>query len=238
MVERHGLNMNIFYKCSFKSSNGYKVAKCSTDTYSLILLNESKHGTREEFPETIRSTLFYNLGRSMVLATDEKGDYFLGVYNLIEGDYEKYVNVIFTDPDYMKIARLFSFLCKLYKDGKIKLQKTIKRISPREDGLEYEVVREEIDKLIKVTENESVIIEKCSKPRKLIAFVTEDSYMDYYEKLVENCKLDVKDAVVKEQENAALEKINLQLKPVERKNHKIIIFIIAVVLFILFCCNR
>lgn len=230
--------MYIFYKCSFKSSNGYKVAKCSTDTYSLILLDEKKENS-EEISKTIMTTLNYSLGRSMVLAIDENGDYFLGVYNLVEGDSEKCVSAIFSDPDYMKILKLFIFLCKHYKEGKSKLLKTITRISPREDGLEYMAVSEEIDRLIQAGEKESITSETYSKPRKLIAFITEDNYKDYYEKLMENCKLEVKDAVIMEQENSDAETINLQLEPaVEQKNHILPMFIIAVILLILFIIIR
>lgn len=230
--------MNIFYKCSFKSSNGYKVAKCSTDSYSLILLDENKKENGEEISKTIMTTLNYSLGRSMVLATDENGDYFLGVYNLVEGDSEKCVNVIFSDPDYMKILKIFIFLCKHYQEGKSKILQTITRISPREDGLEYMVVSEEVDRLIQAGGKESSITESYLKPRKLIAFITEDNYKDYCEKLTKNCKLEVKNAVVMEQENSDAEKINLQLKPVKQQKHIIPIFIIAVILLVLFFIIR
>lgn len=229
------MNMNIFYKCSFKSSNGYKIVKYNVDTCSLTILDERKTRDIEKYPKAIMATLNYNLGRSMIMATDEKGDYFLGLYNLVDDNFEKYVNIIFTDSDYAKIVKLFQFLCNHYKEGKDLLLDTIHRIVPRKvtDELEYTVIREKIKQLINVTKNEDILITKCSKIRKLMVFVTEDNYSDYHEKLVNNCKLNIKDVIIKEQVKSNDNNLKVKLEANKKFNYLFIIIWVIILFAIL-----
>ena len=67
--------MRIFYKCSFKSSGGYKLACYDYDLDELHYIPEDDNIYKEKISKTVLSTFNYGLGRSMVLASDEVGDW-------------------------------------------------------------------------------------------------------------------------------------------------------------------
>ena len=128
--------MQIFYKCSFKSSNGYKLACYDYNLNELHYIAEDNEIYKEKISKTILSTFNYSLGRSMVLASDETGCYFFGTYGLIEGNNDKYVNAVFADNDSVNIFKLFHLFCIQYNQSNVNLQNTVRRKNPDENGLE------------------------------------------------------------------------------------------------------
>lgn len=187
--------MHIFYRCSFKSSNGYKTADYEYDAGSLIFIDESHMFRQGKISETILSTLNYALGRSMVLATDELGNYFFGVYNLIEGDYDKYVNAVFTDKNRGKICQLFFLFCSAYQDANRMLLNTVKRIPMDSKGLEFSVSKKDLEILMKASSHADSGIITVKRKKWLFAFITEENYSDYMEKLTDCCGLTIRNAV-------------------------------------------
>lgn len=183
--------MYIYYKCSFKSSNGYKLGRYDADSDTLAYISERDGEDRKSLSKAAFSTFRNELGRSMMLASDEQGHFFLGVYKLIEGDYEKYVNTIFVDKDSEKIAKLFFLFCSRYKWANSVLSNSVKRVEADESGLEFSIVKEEIDIILKAadaTEKKELF---KSGSGMLLAFVTEDDYNDYVERIEQKCKLRV-----------------------------------------------
>lgn len=225
--------MHIFYKCSFKSSDGYKVAKYDGYSESLMYINEGIQYDRQEIPEVLQDTFLYSLGRSMLVATDENGQYFLGVYNLIEGNYDKYVNIIFTDVDSVKIMQLFSLLCRRY-DECIKIMKNmVVRISPREDGLEFDIVKENVQWLLQEAMHEKIGARVKNQDRKLIAFVTEEESGYYLERLKENCKLDIKQSTIRENIMHNQSSVDIDMRRMQQEsNLKVVLIIFIVIAFI------
>lgn len=225
--------MHIFYKCSFKSSDGYKVAKYDGYSESLMYINEGIQYDRQEIPEVLQDTFLYSLGRSMLVATDENGQYFLGVYNLIEGNYDKYVNIIFTDVDSVKIMQLFSLLCRRY-DECIKIMKSmVVRISPREDGLEFDIVKENLQWLLQEAMLEKIGDRVKNQERKLIAFVTEEESGYYLERLKENCKLDIKQSTIRENIMHNQPSVDIDMWRMQQEsNLKVVLIIFIVIAFI------
>ena len=141
--------MYIYYKCSFKSSDGYKLGQYDADSDTLVYISERDGEDRRNLSEVAFSTFRNELGRSMMLASDEQGYFFLGVYKLIERDYEKYVNTIFADKDCEKIVKLFLLFCSQYKWANSVLSNSVKRVEADESGLEFSIVKEEIANLLK-----------------------------------------------------------------------------------------
>lgn len=186
--------MDIFYRCSFKSSNGYKMAKYDTASHFLCFIDENDSGDKKGMSDTICDTLYNELGRSMILASDEHGKLFLGIYKLIEGDYDKYVNVVFTDDDKGKIFQVFCLFRSKYCMANECLLNTVKRIPPDENGLEFSIDEKAMEYLLQ----EINIIEHNwnmrLREKMLYVFVTEDNCAAHLERLEQSCKLNIKTA--------------------------------------------
>lgn len=188
--------MRIFYKCSFKSSGGYKLACYYYDLNELHYIPEDDDIYKEKISKTVLSTFNYGLGRSMVLASDEAGDCFLGIYGLSEEDSGKYVNAVFMDNN-INIFHLFNLFCMQYNQSGIILKNTVKRKTPDENGLEFFIVKEEVDRLLEAAAKTGLKFDIRSGNNKLFAFITEENYSDYIGRISHNCLLDTRNAILK-----------------------------------------
>lgn len=142
--------MDIILKCSFKNSNGFKISKYDVSSGELEFLPENAGGTGSQIPRTIMYTLNYQLGHCIILATDENGHLFLGIYRLVEGNDEKYVNAIFYAPDEQyKIIDLYNLFCSQQASFSNKLLSSVVRVDniSDESKLQYTVDHEIIDEM-------------------------------------------------------------------------------------------
>ncbi len=222
--------MQIFYNCSFKSSNGFRMVNYEYGENRVTCLDEK--ADREKFSPSVLSTLRYGLGRSMLLAIDETGCCFLGIYNLISGNYDKYVNAVFWDFDREKILKLFFLFCYRYQDAKNMLQNTIERIPPDENGLEYCVIKSEVENLIKLSANEEVALDFGNTKSRLLAFITEESCSDYLSRIEEYCNLSVKNAFLAD--NVSGGQTNVDISGfLQKKTFRVPLGIIAILIIII-----
>lgn len=176
--------MVIFYKCSFRASHGFGIGKYDTDTNQLSYISEKSAEIENALPKTVEYTLSHQLGRCLLLATDENGNYFLGVYRLIEGNDDKYVNAIFYDCDNPQyIIALYEYFCSNQKSASLRLLESIQRTGSEEydeSCLEFAVqsgiIKELLnDALPSCSERET----KKTSPNSILAFITTDEYENY-----------------------------------------------------------
>ncbi len=189
--------MRIFYKCSFKSSGGYKLACYDYDLDELHYIPEDDNIYKEKISKTVLSTFNYGLGRSMVLASDEAGGCFFGIYGLSEEDSGKYINAVFMDKENINIFYLFNLFCIQYNQSGIILKNTVKRKTADENGLEFFIVKEEIQRLLEAAAGTGLKFNIRNSNNKLFAFITEENYSDYITKISQNCLLDTRNAILK-----------------------------------------
>lgn len=171
--------MKIYFKCSFKASKGYRTNIYDSLTKELKYVSECDDEYHKYIPRTIAATLQSQLGRSLCLASEEYGRLFVGIYNLIEGDYDKYVNAVFIDDNRMLISQVFSYFCQNYKEANDRLMHSIIRADNNPSG--FIIDEENILSLIESIKNsgkDGNCYEKI-KNNELIAFVSRDKYRDY-----------------------------------------------------------
>ena len=176
--------MIIFYKCSFRASHGFGIGKYNTDTNQLSYISEKSEEIENALPKTVEYTLSHQLGRCLLLATDENGNYFLGVYRLIEGNDDKYVNAIFYDCDNPQyIIALYEYFCSNQKSSSLRLLESVQRASSVEydkSCLEFTVRSEIIKELLNDALSSSSEKEtKKIAPNSILAFITTDEYDNY-----------------------------------------------------------
>ena len=177
--------MLIFFKCSFTSSKGFKIGKYDTHTQMLSFVSE-KSGENSEMPKKIKYTLSNELGRSLLLATDEKGDYFFGAYRIVEGTEgvdAKYVNAVFYDPQSPEnIFRIYDYFGTHQKTASQILLDSIRRKDSlvSELELEFTVVTDEINKLLDcLSKDFPPVPAKTTSPNTIIAFITTGKLTDF-----------------------------------------------------------
>ncbi len=202
--------MIVYFKCSFRSSHGFTMSMYDMDRKQLNFLSEKSNGLDNMIPKTVEYTLSYQLGRCLMLATDETGKLFFGVYRLIEGNDDKYVNAVFYAPEeQQKIIALFYYFCnhqysavKLLLDG---IKRTDEKMNVSPD-LEYII---EDDIIMQIISNSNAYLEtnevNYDKPNVLLAFITTDKYNDYQVALED--KFSVYNPLLCEQYNISEEKI-------------------------------
>lgn len=198
--------MEIIYKCSFRSSNGFRIGKYNAETKQLSYISEKSAEIKKALPDTVAYTLSHELGRCLFLAADENGDCFLGMYRLIEGNDDKYVNAVFYDPDNPRyIAALYEYFCSHQKSASTLLLNSIQRASSGEysqSGLEFTVQPEIIKKLLNdaLSSCPEADIKKAD-PNSVLAFISAYNYYDFQNTieskfnvkkmfLRENCNMD------------------------------------------------
>lgn len=154
------------------------------DTKQLNFLSEKRNDSDNLIPKTVEYTLSRQLGRCLVLATDENGYYFFGVYRLTEGNDDKYVNAVFYDINNQnKIIALYNYFCSTQCDATKKLISSVMRVEStlyNDSNLEYEIDSEVIDFIVSNTNvNADNRKMKHCPPNSLLAFITTDKYNDY-----------------------------------------------------------
>ena len=178
--------MIVYFKCSFRSSHGFTMGRYDIDTKQLNFLSEKRNDSDNLIPKTIEYTVSHQLGRCLVLATDENGYYFFGVYRLTEGNDDKYVNAVFYDINNQnQIIALYNYFCSTQCDSTKKLISSVKRVEGtlyNNSNLEYEIDSEVIGFIVSNTnvnaDNRNRQTKHCS-PNSLLAFITTDKYNDY-----------------------------------------------------------
>lgn len=176
--------MVIFFKCSFRSSHGFSNSKYDVNRKKLIYLSEKSSNSNGLIPKTIEYTLSHQLGRCLILGTDESGYYFFGVYRLIEGNDDKYVNAVFYDPNNPKrILALYDYFCNNQQSATQRLLDCICRSNDEiyeSSNLEYIVRNDSIQSIFSNVDMNTIIKEpKIYPPNTLLAFITTDEYIDY-----------------------------------------------------------
>lgn len=177
-----GSFMIVYFKCSFRSSHGFAMSMYDVDCKQLNFLSEKSNASDNLIPKTIYYTLSHQLGRCLILATDENGHYFFGVYSLIEGNDDKYVNAVFYDNDNQnKIIALYNYFCNNQYVATKQLIKSVVRVDEvlyNASNLEYSIDSRIIDSIVSNANAVSKGIKACS-PNSLLAFITTDKYSDY-----------------------------------------------------------
>lgn len=176
--------MIIYFKCSFRSSHGFTMSRYDIENKQLSFLSEKSSSSDKLIPKTVEYTLSHQLGRCLVLATDENGHYFFGIYRLIEGNDDKYVNAVFYDnSDQNRILSLYDYFCNNQYDATKHLVDSVRRIeetSYNDTNLEYSIDSHQIDFI--VPDAYVNVVNKKTKacsPNTLLAFITTDKYSDY-----------------------------------------------------------
>lgn len=158
------------------------MSRYDTDRNELSFLSEKSNNSNGSIPKTIEYTLSHQLGRCLILATDENGSYFLGVYRLIEGNDDKYVNAVFYDPDNpRRIMSLYNYFCENQKSAVRKLLNAILRTEDAAStNLEYKIREDELQCILSGADMyvSAKEIKACSS-NLLLSFITADEYADY-----------------------------------------------------------
>lgn len=193
--------MIVYFKCSFRSSHGFAMSMYDVDCKQLNFLSEKSSASDNLIPKTIYYTLSHQLGRCLILATDENGHYFFGVYSLIEGNDDKYVNAVFYDKgDQNKIIALYNYFCSNQCAATEQLIDSVIRdnSSYNDTNLEYSIDNRIIDSIVSNANNTSNEMKACP-PNSLLAFITTDTY-SYYQIVLEE-KFNVKNMFLSEKFN-------------------------------------
>lgn len=232
--------MIIFYKCSFKSSHGFSIGKYDTNQNRLSFVSEKSNERDVTFPKTIEYTLSYQLGRCLLLATEENGYYFFGVYRLIEGNDDKYVNAVFYDRDNpKKILAMYNYFCTNQKDASNYLMQSIQRASEEQyakTNLEFKVQTESINQLIHNAEaSYTEITIKNSPPNFIYAFITTDKYNDYQIVLEDKFSITKKTFLCENYntESNIIENYQLAIQRIKKSSLKIPIILGGIILLII-----
>ena len=169
--------MIVFYKCSFRSSYGYRTAKFDMSSQKTIAVNDS------EIPEAISFLLNTELNHNMVLATDENGFPFLGVFGMEDEECEKYINAVFIDPnDPHSILSLYHSFSQNYHSCIQSVVQSVERLTGIDpiSGLEYRIVPFSIPNEIQTSDSSRNQLSLKALPcKQLFVFVSEDTYDDY-----------------------------------------------------------
>lgn len=183
--------MVIFYKCSFRASHGFRIGKYDTGTGQLSYVSEKSSELRKAIPDAVEYTLSNQLGRCLLLAADENGNCFLGVYGLVEGNDDKYVNAVFYDGENPRhIIALYEYFCSNQKSASVRLLESVQRTSReeyRESLLEF-TIRTQI-----ITELLHDALSSCpdkgpagnTASNAVFAFITADKY-DNHQVVIED----------------------------------------------------
>lgn len=236
--------MWLYFTCSFRNSKlGYRMAAYNLKTNLLVSIDEDKEN-QVGMPPVCSDIFNHEVGRTMLLSTDENGELLFSVLNLIEGNYEKYVNIIFSG-DKSLIYKTFLFFCSNYeKASKI----IIDSISKRDDcSLGYEIK----DRSILNSLYDQIMCVECGiifhqLPRKkLVAYISEDCFEDnvlnineiYQNKDVEKYIMDSS----KQIPLSLIEHLNSKLGNISggsklKANLILAILVLAIIVFIFFFC--
>lgn len=182
--------MIVYFKCSFRSSHGFTMSRYDIENKQLSFLSEKSSSSDNLISKTVEYTLSHELGRCLVLATDENGHYFFGIYRLIEGNDDKYVNAVFYDnSDQNRILSLYDYFCNNQYDATKQLMNSVMRIketSYNGTNLEYSIDSHQIDFIVSNAHVNAVNKEtKAFSPNTLLAFITTDEYSDHQNNLEE-----------------------------------------------------
>ncbi|MEE5993315.1 MAG: hypothetical protein V3G42_08745 [Oscillospiraceae bacterium] len=176
--------MIIFYKCSFRSSHGFRIGKYHPDTGELVYISEKSDEIINAIPKTIEYTLSNQLGKCFLLATDEHGKVFFGAYRLVEGNDDKYVNAVFYAPETPeKILNIYEYFCQHPPSAVQMMLDSIRRAEPHETqyrDIGFVVQPEILSQFLENMDSSKIDgILTIPEPNAIVAFITEDSYEDY-----------------------------------------------------------
>ena len=133
--------MIIYYKCNFKLGKGYYISSYDTVGKHQKIILEKDDIIRQNMSNSIAYAFMTQVGRSMYLASDEDGNLFVGVFGLIGGNYDKYVNAVFCDNNKDLMCKVFSYFCNHYSIANQMLLDSVMRNDEVEQGY---LVNEEI----------------------------------------------------------------------------------------------
>ncbi|WP_024858696.1 hypothetical protein [Ruminococcus albus] len=169
--------MITYYKCSFRSSYGYRTVKYDFSNNKSVAVND------DEIPEAIYSLLNIEQKHNMILATDGNGIPLLGVFGMEDENDEKYVNAVFFDPNNAEtIISLYHSFSKNYYGSIQAVIQSVERLSceDQQSGLEYRITPDCFFTGIEIDVSEKESMHMNTMPSKqLVAFVSDDSFDDY-----------------------------------------------------------
>lgn len=235
--------MRLYFNCSFRNSKlGYTISVYDFHTSTLASIG----GDNEDsvpMPYICSDIFNHEVGRTMLLSTDENKKLIFSVLSLIEDNYEKYVNAIFCDDDESLIYRTFLFFCFNYKEANRIMLDSIRRAD--RDLLGYELKSNNVLELL----YGRIVNMKCGvttfqplPSRQLIAFISEGCFEDYRLNVkevyqnndVEIYQIDASGAVPLD----FIEHLNRKLgkgHDVSRTYFSVIFTVLAIVLIVLIC---
>lgn len=175
--------MTIYYKCSFRSSHGYKIGKYDIDSKTLTYIPEQDSNISSTMPMAIFYALQNRLSYGVFLATDENGAPFLGVFEQIADDYSKYVNAVFYDIENpSRILKLFQCIISDWTWALDNIKASVVRVDGKPvdlQSLEYQIDAERIDILLRQSEFCQVWISGPYTPNSALALITEGDFSDH-----------------------------------------------------------
>lgn len=175
--------MTIYYKCSFRSSHGYKIGKYDTDSKTLTYIPEQDSIISSTMPMAIFYALQNRLSYGVFLATDENGVPFLGVFEQIADDYSKYVNAVFRDSkDPSRILKLFQCIINDWTRTLDNIKASVMRADGKPgdlQSLEYQIDAERIDRLLRKAAACQAWSSGPHMPNSALALITEGDFADH-----------------------------------------------------------
>lgn len=183
--------MNVFFRCSFPASRGFKNAKYD-EKGQLAFLTENDL----KMPLAVRNMLKATLKYTMVLATDENTKPIFGVFQPDENiDTMKYVNAVFSDDEHPeKVFAVYQYFCTHRLQAIQALMDSVQRkreVIGEDDVLEYFIDRRTLDSLFAEAEKAAKAVElrKDVAGNALLAFISTKEFDNYETNLKETCKL-------------------------------------------------
>lgn len=166
--------MKIYFNCSFRNSQyGFQKAVFDYESKTVFEVNEIELNSLLYI-----KSLDYEMGKTMILGTDETGKLHFGVFGIGGDESGKYVNAVFYDDDIYQLYRIVCYFCYHMKTGRDYLERIIKRDDTRHNGYEVDlkIVENFIDEVRKIKVSE---IKLATKPNCMIAYISEENYREY-----------------------------------------------------------
>ncbi len=172
--------MKIYFKCTFKFGIGYQIGEYRTETHELTHISERDESIKQSMSRKIADTLQTQIGRSMLLAVDETGQLFVGIFGLIFGEYVKYVNAVFVGESPRETLQVFLYFCSNYRRANELLLASISRDESPYSKTGFTVDASRIQTLLEGSERIRCEVEEFpSSPSTHLVFATRDTFSDH-----------------------------------------------------------
>lgn len=166
--------MKIYFNCSFRNSQyGFRKAVFDCERKIVSEIN----GIELNSLLYIKS-LDYEMGKTMILGTDETGKLHFSVLGVGGEESGKYVNAVFYDDDIYRLYKIVCYFCYHMKTGWDYLENIIKRDDTRHSGYGVDLTIAE-NFIGEVRTINIAEIKLVTKPNCMIAYISEENYREY-----------------------------------------------------------